>query len=104
MTAGVEEPNDIVQLGEGAHTVPNTRATEIELYSELVASSVNASPNIENDRLAFLERFSRFIPAGFYYKTFMWPKKLWPKYEERIREAAGLGSATRQSDHARYET
>src|SRR3546814_20607966 len=103
MTAGVEEPNAIVQLEEGAHTVPNPRATEIELYSELVASSVNASPSIENDRLAFLQRFSRFIPAGFYYKTFMWPKKLWPKYEERIREAAGLGSAPRQRDHDRYE-
>src|SRR3546814_5738749 len=33
----------------------------------------------------------------------MWPKKLWPKYEERIREAAGLGSAPRQRDHDRYE-
>ena len=103
VTAGVEEPNAIVQLEEGAHTVPNPRATEVELYDELIAASVNASPSIENDRLAFLQRFARFIPAGFYYKTFMWPRKLWPKYEERIREAAGLGSSPRQPDRDRYE-
>src|SRR3546814_13995789 len=103
MTAGVEEPNAIVQLEEGAHTVPNQRATEIELYSELVASSVNASPSIENDRLAFQQRFSRFIPDGFYYKTFMCPKQLWHNYDERIREEAGRGSAPRQSDLDRAE-
>lgn len=103
LTAGVEEPNAIIQLEEGAYTVPNPRATEVELYSGLVASSVNASPSIENDRLAFLQKLARFIPAGFYYKTFMWPRKLWPKYEERIREAAGLGMAPHQPDRDRYE-
>lgn len=103
MTAGVEEPNAIVQLEEGAYAVPNPRATEVELYSGLVASSVNASPSLENDRMAFVQRFARFIPAGFYYKTFMWPKKLWPKYEARIREAAGLGSSPRLPDPDRYE-
>src|SRR3546814_15463550 len=48
MTAGVEEPNAIVQLEEGAHTVPNPRATELQLSRGLVASSVTASPRIEN--------------------------------------------------------
>ncbi len=103
MTAGVEEPNAIVQLEEGAYAVPNPRATEVELYSGLTASSVNASPSLENDRMAFVQRFARFIPAGFYYKTFMWPKKLWPKYEAHIREAAGLGSSPKKRDPDRYE-
>jgi sarcosine oxidase subunit alpha len=103
LTAGVEEPNALVQLEKGASTVPNPRATEIELYSDLTASSVNASPSVEGDRMAFLQRISRFIPAGFYYKTFMWPRKYWPKYEERIREAAGLGVAPSQLDPGRYE-
>src|SRR5437899_1932904 len=66
VTAGVEEPNALVQLETGAYTVPNARATEIELYQGLSASSVNASPSIENDRMAVTQLFARFIPAGFY--------------------------------------
>ena len=103
MTAGVEEPNAIVQLESGAYTVPNARATEIELYQGLVARSVNAEPSLENERLAINQKIARFIPAGFYYKTFMWPRKWWPKYEEKIREAAGLGKAPDTRDADRYD-
>ena len=103
VTAGVEEPNAVVQLETGAYTVPNARATEVELYQGLVATSVNAKPNIENDRMAINQKFARFIPAGFYYKTFMWPRKFWPKYEEVIRDAAGLGKAPEHLDADRYD-
>ncbi|QSN63324.1 sarcosine oxidase subunit alpha family protein [Caballeronia sp. M1242] len=103
VTAGVEEPNAVVQLEKGAYTVPNARATEVELYQGLVAESVNAKPNIENDRMAINQKIARFIPAGFYYKTFMWPRKLWPKYEEVIRDAAGLGKAPEERDADRYD-
>ncbi len=103
MTAGVEEPNAIVQLETGAHTVPNPRATEVELYEGLQASSVNAKPDLENDRMAIMQKFARFIPAGFYYKTFMWPRSFWPKYEEKIRDAAGLGKVPTATDPDRYE-
>ncbi|WP_248322873.1 sarcosine oxidase subunit alpha family protein [Caballeronia sp. Sq4a] len=103
VTAGVEEPNAVVQLEKGAYTVPNARATEVELYQGLVAESVNAKPNIENDRMAINQKFARFLPAGFYYKTFMWPRKLWPKYEEVIRDAAGLGKAPEERDADRYD-
>lgn len=103
VTAGVEEPNAVVQLEKGAYTVPNARATEVEPYQGLVAESVNAKPNIENDRMAINQKFARFLPAGFYYKTFMWPRKLWPKYEEVIRDAAGLGKAPEERDADRYD-
>ncbi len=103
VTAGVEEPNAVVQLETGAYTVPNARATEVELYQGLVANSVNAKPSIEKDRMAVNQKFARFIPAGFYYKTFMWPRKFWPKYEEVIRDAAGLGKAPEQLDADRYD-
>ncbi|CAM5214102.1 hypothetical protein CDEF62S_04788 [Castellaniella defragrans] len=43
------------------------------------------------DRMAVMQRLARFIPAGFYYKTFMWPRRMWGKYEEHIRDAAGSG-------------
>ncbi|MDO4904386.1 MAG: sarcosine oxidase subunit alpha family protein [Lautropia sp.] len=103
VTAGVEEPNAVVQLESGQWTVPNARATEIELYDGLSATSVNAKPDIENDRMAFLANFARFIPAGFYYKTFMWPRSWWGRYEERIRDAAGLGVVPQEKDPDRYE-
>lgn len=103
LTAGVEEPNALVQLETGSHTVPNARATEVELYEGLRATSVNAKPDIEHDRMAFMQRLARFIPAGFYYKTFMWPRRFWPAYEERIRDAAGLGTIPQALDPDRYE-
>ena len=103
VTADVAEPNAVVQLERGAYTVPNARATEIELYQGLVATSVNAEPNLEHDRMAINQKFSRFMPAGFYYKTFMWPQKWWPKYEEKIREAAGLGKSPEVRDADRYD-
>jgi len=103
VTAGVEEPNALVQLESGALTVPNARATEVELYAGLKAASVNARPSIERDRLAILEKLGRFIPAGFYYKTFMWPRTWWRNYEEIIRDTAGLGHAPQESDADLYD-
>jgi len=103
VSAGVEEPNALVQLESGPYTIPNARATEIALYDGLRASSVNARPDLEHDRLAFMQSLARFIPAGFYYKTFMWPRRWWPRYEERIRDAAGLGSVPELPDTDRYE-
>ncbi|MFV0284039.1 MAG: sarcosine oxidase subunit alpha family protein [Castellaniella sp.] len=103
MTAGVEEPNALVQLESGPYTVPNARATEVELYEGLRATSVNASPSLERDRMALMRHIARFIPAGFYYKTFMWPRRWWGRYEARIRAAAGLGSVPESPDPSRYE-
>ncbi|MFM7706178.1 MAG: 2Fe-2S iron-sulfur cluster-binding protein, partial [Rubrivivax sp.] len=69
--AGVEEPNALVQLFEGARTVPNVRMTEAALVEGLVARSIHASPSVEFDLRAVNNWFARLIPAGFYYKTFM---------------------------------
>ncbi|TPM36118.1 sarcosine oxidase subunit alpha family protein [Mesorhizobium sp. B2-3-4] len=88
--AGVEEPNALIDI-DGAS--PNTRATTEPAREGLVAKSVNATPNALADRNAFLDRFSRFIPAAFYYKTFMWPD--WHMFEPRIRAMAGLGEVDR---------
>ncbi|MFD1326703.1 2Fe-2S iron-sulfur cluster-binding protein [Mycoplana ramosa] len=84
--AGVEEPNALVDIAGG---MPNTRATQALALEGLVVRSVNAEPSAENDRQAFLDAFSRFIPAAFYYKTFMFPD--WHLFEPRIRQMAGLG-------------
>jgi sarcosine oxidase subunit alpha len=101
--SGVEEPNAIVQLETGARTVPNARATEIALYDGLIASSVNAWPSVEFDLMAVSGLFARFMPAGFYYKTFMWPKSFWMNYEHFIRKASGLGTAPSEPDPDVYD-
>ena len=101
--SGAEEPNAIMQIDEGAHTVPNPRATQVELYDGLVSASVNCWPSVETDFSAINQYFSKLLPAGFYYKTFMWPQSRWMKYEEKIRNAAGLGDAPKVADPDRYE-
>lgn len=102
MAAGVEEPNGVVQLGEGARSTPNIKATTVPLYDGLVAKSVNAWPNVNFDIGAVNDMMKRFIPAGFYYKTFMWPR--WERFEPLIRRAAGLGRAPSKPDADVYET
>ncbi len=98
-SAGSEEPNALVQLEHGAYTVPNSRATQIELYEGLSAKSQNCWPSAKYDIGAVNNRFSRILPAGFYYKTFMWPAKLWTTYEHIIRKSAGLGKAPAATDY-----
>lgn len=88
--ASVEEPNALVDVNGSVATTPNTRATTELALEGMIAKSVNASPNAAADRNAFIDRFSRFIPAAFYYKTFMWPD--WHLFEPRIRAVAGLGA------------
>jgi sarcosine oxidase subunit alpha len=92
VSAGVEEPNALVQL-VGQADEANVLATVLPLVDGLEARSVNCWPGPAFDIAASLGLFSRLLPAGFYYKTFMWPASLWPKYEHVIRKMAGLGRA-----------
>jgi len=102
--AGVDEPNAKVQLYSGAKTEPNAVATEVELVEGLVAKSQNCFPSVSFDFGAINNYLHKFFPAGFYYKTFMWPKNFWYKiYEPVIRKAAGLGVAPLKPDPDRYE-
>ena len=103
LTVGPQEPNAIVQVGHGARTVPNLRATQLELYPGLEARSVNRWPSLAWDAGAMAGRFSNLIAAGFYYKTFMWPASAWPLYERFIRKAAGLGRAPELPDPDIYD-
>lgn len=102
-SAGAEEPNALVQLETGARTEPNIRATQIELYDGLVASSQNCWPSVRTDIGAVNNMLSRLLPAGFYYKTFMWPPSWWIRYEHYIRKAAGLGVSPRDPDPDTYD-
>ncbi|MBL8836468.1 MAG: (2Fe-2S)-binding protein, partial [Alphaproteobacteria bacterium] len=104
VTAGPEEPNALVELRAGARREPNTPATTVELYAGLEAASQNRWPSLDVDVLALNGMFARFLPAGFYYKTFMWPASFWERvYEPAIRRAAGLGRAADGDDPDRYD-
>ncbi|MFQ5468459.1 MAG: 2Fe-2S iron-sulfur cluster-binding protein, partial [Kiloniellaceae bacterium] len=104
LTAGSEEPNALVELGTGTRRTPNTRATATELYDGLVATSQTRFPTLAFDALAISDLLSPLLPAGFYYKTFMWPAAFWEKvYEPFIRRAAGLGRLSGAPDPDPYE-
>ncbi len=100
---GAEEPNALVQVGEGARTLPNVPATRLELYAGLVAASQNCWPALGFDLAALTGLFSRLLPAGFYYKTFMWPPALWRTYEHLLRRAGGLGRCPTEPDPDCYD-
>jgi sarcosine oxidase subunit alpha len=104
LSAGSEEPNALVTVSrDAARVTPNLRATQVELYEGLAAESQNRWPSLQRDFGRINDRLSAFFPAGFYYKTFMWPRQAWKSlYEPVIRRAAGLGRAPTLADPDRY--
>ncbi len=104
LSAGSDEPNALVTVWrDAARYTPNLPATQVELYEGLQACSQNRWPSLDFDVGAVNNALSRFIPAAFYYKTFMWPRSAWFKlYEPAVRRAAGLGVAPSEPDPDRY--
>ena len=104
LSAGAEEPNALVAIRrDGSRHTPNVRATVQELYDGLTAVSQNRWPSLAFDLGAAANLAAPFFSAGFYYKTFMWPKAAWKYlYEPRIRAAAGLGTAPTEPDPDHY--
>lgn len=104
ISAGSEEANALIELRTGARREPNTRATVAELFDGLEAASQNKIGSLKFDLLAVNDLASPFFAAGFYYKTFMWPRAFWEKvYEPLIRRAAGLGSLSKLPDPDAYD-
>ena len=104
VTAGSEEPNAIMEIGNGAYKEPNTKATITQLYNGLEANSQNHRGPLGFDLMAITDFLSPLLGAGFYYKTFMWPKAFWEKfYEPAIRNAAGLGTLSTEADPDTYD-
>ncbi len=104
MAAGSEEPNALISVDRGpGRFTPNLRATGVEIYPELKAVSQNRWPSLKADFGAINDRLGMFFPAGFYNKTFMWPRSFWDKvYEPAIRKMAGLGDAPTAEDPDHY--
>jgi len=104
MGAGSEEPNALVEIHGAGVCEPNRRATTIKLFDGLIAKSQNRTPSLGFDIYAVNDWLSPFLSAGFYYKTFMWPRAFWEKlYEPAIRRAAGLGKIIPKPDPDSYD-
>ena len=104
LTAGPEEPNAMVEVLDNSSQTPNTRATVQEIYEGMAAQSQNRWPSLRYDVMAVNDLAAPILGAGFYYKTFMWPRAFWEGlYEPLIRRAAGLGKLKPQHETASYE-
>ncbi len=104
LTAGSEEPNALVEVLGPKNRTPNVRATVQEVFAGLDCRSQNRLGSLKYDLMAVNDYLSPFLSAGFYYKTFMWPRAFWEGlYEPLIRRAAGLGSLSGRHDEGTYE-
>ena len=104
--AGAEEPNGIFTLrhaGADGSTVPHAPGTLVELTEGIEAQAVNGWPSLHFDLAGGLQWGGGLLSAGFYYKTFMWPRSAWPWYERAIRRMAGNGRAPSSPDPDRYD-
>lgn len=104
ISAGLEEPSALVTIDDGTGYTPNLKVTEVLLSDGLTVTSQNNWPNLHRDAGALLQLGSKMIRAGFYYKTFMWPRNAWHKtYSKIIRKAAGHGRIDPAPDPALYD-
>ncbi|MGY6696417.1 MAG: sarcosine oxidase subunit alpha family protein [Roseinatronobacter sp.] len=104
MAAGSEEPNALLEVLRDDAWHPNIRATMQELHQGLQARAQNCWPSVRRDVMAVNDLLSPFLGAGFYYKTFMWPRAFWEGlYEPLIRRAAGLGRLPQARQGAPHE-
>jgi sarcosine oxidase subunit alpha len=87
--AWTEEPNAIVDVTRRGVTTPNLRATVEALENDIAVRSANTAPNAAEERSALMDSLAAFMPSGFYYKTFLWPR--WETFEPIVRAMAGLG-------------
>ncbi|PRD39880.1 UNVERIFIED_CONTAM: soxA [Trichonephila clavipes] len=104
VASGAEEPNALVNMGQGGRFEPNQRTTTTELFDGLTCTSQNHWPSLEFDVGVVNNYASRFLPAGFYYKTFIHPRFAWKHiFEPVVRQSAGLGQVPKDRDADRYE-
>ena len=94
-------PNCIVAV-DGA---PGVRACTEPVREGMRVEHLNAQPGLELDLMRATDIVGGpFTPPGFYYKTFIRPRKLWPLYEKVLRHAAGLGVLRKQQPEREWRT
>ncbi|MBL4784531.1 MAG: (2Fe-2S)-binding protein [Cohaesibacteraceae bacterium] len=103
LSYGSNDPGSLISVGTGASRTPNTRATMTPVSNGMVSESQNNWPSLKKDWSRYFDRIKRFLPAGFYYKTFMKPMFLVPVYQRVLRLFAGTGTLLNNRDTASYE-
>ncbi len=99
LTASFHDPNCIVQLDDE----PNVRAAHRRLRAGMTVTAQNAWPTLSFDVAAANSVLSRFIGAGFYYKTFIKPQRLWPAYERVLQRFSAGGRVSPGSPRGEYD-
>ncbi|MDH4072649.1 MAG: 2Fe-2S iron-sulfur cluster-binding protein, partial [Gammaproteobacteria bacterium] len=100
---GVEEPGALLEIHRGNVAEPNARASQVPLEEGMRITSQNHWPSLGLDLLRVNDLLSPVFSAGFYNKTFKWPRRFWPLYERVLRNIAGLGRAPSKRDDRHYE-
>ena len=99
LTADYWDPNLLVQIGDD----PNVRAGHRLLEAGMDVKAQNAWPSLRRDIKAANSLVGRFLTAGFYYKTFMRPQRLWPTYERVLSTFAPGGKIDIDTPHRYHD-
>lgn len=104
LSAGLEEPSALVTVTDAAGSTPNLKVTEVPLRDGLRVNSQSAWTGLDRDAGTLLQLVSRVLGAGFYYKTFIWPRNSWHRIAAPvIRRAAGRGRVDLSFDPSNYD-
>ena len=99
LTADYWDPNLLVQVGDD----PNVRAGHRLLEAGVDVQAQNVWPSLRHDIKAANGLVGRFLTAGFYYKTFMRPQRLWPAYERVLATFAPGGKVDLGTPHRYHD-
>ncbi|CAN5163839.1 sarcosine oxidase subunit alpha family protein [soil metagenome] len=99
LTASYLDPGCTVQVGDE----PNVRAAHRRLAAGMVVAPQNVWPSLKYDVRAANQLVGRFLTAGFYYKTFIKPQRLWPTYERVLERFAAGGHVAPDTEHGYYD-
>jgi sarcosine oxidase subunit alpha len=99
LTASFLDPGCMVQVGDE----PNVRGAHRRVEPGMVVSPQNVWPSLRFDVKSANGAFDRFLSAGFYYKTFIKPRRLWPAYRRILRRFSAGGVVSPDSPHEYFD-
>ncbi len=99
LTANYLDPSCMMQVGDE----PNVRAAHRLVEPGMNVTAQNCWPSLSFDVKSIVGLMARFLGPGFYYKTFMWPRRWWPLYEHFLRRFIAGGTTSPNSEHGYYD-
>ena len=99
LTASYHDPNAMVQVGDD----PNVRGAHHLIEEGMTVTSQNTWPSLAFDVKTANRIVGRFLSPGFYYKTFISPRWLWPWYQKVLSRFVAGGSVTLNHQPAKFD-